>query len=305
MHVCAQPPNTVKGLQVLVMDIAKKRSHITLGRKSYAVLVRLVNQPERVATQSITELAQWMGTSPSTLSRLSIRLGYRGFSDFQSVFNRAIVGAHRLFYAEKAHELMQLALPTTEAPSRALMMQLALETVGNMNDLLRQLDEAQLARVAKQLAMSRAIRVYGLRQMHAISSFMTYGLSMLRTNVAMLTGPGSGVAESLSQMGHGDILMVVSVAPYTKMTIKVAQAATQMGIHVIALTDTVGSPLVAHAAEAFLIPHQSSFISNSIGTYIVFCEGLLNLVATELGDQAIHTLQQREQSIHQLDIETD
>ena len=305
MQACTQPPNTVKGLQGLVIDIAQKRSHITLGRKSYAALVRLVHQPERVATQSITELAQWMDTSPSTLTRLSIRLGYQGFNDFQSVFNRSIMGARRLFYTDKAHELMQVAVPTTEAPNRALMMQLALETVGNMNDLLGQLDEPQLARVAKQLAVSRVVRLYGLRQMHAISSFLTYGLSMLRANVAMLTGPGAGVAESLSQMGRGDTLIVVSVAPYTKMAIKVAEAAAQMGIHVVALTDAYSSPLVAHAADAFLIPHQSSFISNSIGTYIVFCEGLLNLVATELGDEAIHTLQQREQSIHQLDVETD
>lgn len=305
MQVGTRPPNTVKALQALVMDIAKKDSEISLGRKSYAVLVQLVNHPEQVATQSITELAEWLQTSPSTLTRLSIRLGYRGFNDFQAVFNRSILGARKLFYTEKANELIQAPLLPSEAPSRALMMQLSLETVCNMNAWLSQLDETQLVTAAKLLASSRAVRLYGLRQMHTISSFLTYGLSMIRTNVAMLTGPGAGLAESLAQMGPDDVLIVVSVAPYTKMTIKVADVARQMGIRVIALTDALTSPLVTHADEAFLIPHQSSFISNSIGAYIVFCEGLLNLVATELGEQAINALQQRERSIHQLDIETD
>jgi hypothetical protein len=41
-----------------------------------------------------------------------------------------------------------------------------------------------------------------------------------------------------------------------------------------------------------------------MGAYVVFCEGLLNLVARELGDQALRALERREGFISQLDIET-
>jgi DNA-binding MurR/RpiR family transcriptional regulator len=40
-----------------------------------------------------------------------------------------------------------------------------------------------------------------------------------------------------------------------------------------------------------------------MGAYVIFCEGLLNLVARQLGDQALDALERREGFIAQLDIE--
>ncbi len=140
--------------------------------------------------------------------------------------------------------------------------------------------------------------------MHSIASFLTYGLGMLRAEVSLADGPGLGVAESLAQMSRGDALIVSSVAPYTRMVADVARAAADAGVHVIAITDTRASPLAPPARHAFFIPHDSSFISNSIGAYVVFCEGLINLVARELGDKALQALARREGFIAELGIET-
>ena len=113
-----------------------------------------------------------------------------------------------------------------------------------------------------------------------------------------------GVAESLAQMSPGDALIVCSVAPYTRMVADVARAAAAAGVHVIAITDTRASPLAPPARHAFFIPHESSFISNSMGAYVVFCEGLINLVAREPGDKALQALARREGFIEGLGIET-
>ncbi|SAL03880.1 hypothetical protein AWB83_06907 [Caballeronia ptereochthonis] len=50
--------------------------------------------------------------------------------------------------------------------------------------------------------------------------------------------------------------------------------------------------------------HESSFFSNSMGAYLVFCEGLLNLVAAYLGKRALQALERRERLITALGIET-
>ena len=41
-----------------------------------------------------------------------------------------------------------------------------------------------------------------------------------------------------------------------------------------------------------------------MGAYVVFCEGLINLVARELGDKALQALARREGFIAELGIET-
>jgi DNA-binding MurR/RpiR family transcriptional regulator len=126
---------------------------------------------------------------------------------------------------------------------------------------------------------------------------------MIRTDVALLDAQGLGVAEGLAQLQPGDVVIVTSVAPYTKSVADAAIAAQEAGFVVIALTDTLASPLVAPARHTFLIPHESSFFSNSMGAYLVFCEGLLNLVATHLGKRSLQALERRERLITTLGIE--
>ncbi len=304
MPKASQPvPRTVEQLRELALAIGRGDAPVSLGGKAHAVLARLVERPEEVAFRSISELAEILGVNPSTLTRLATRLGYTGFADFQGVFRENLSQNSRHFYTRQAHRLLD---PVDTAPpgnELSVVVQLAQESINNVEGFLSQLDAADLAGATRLLAHARRVRIHGLRQIHSLASFLTYGLGMIRADVSLLDGPGLGVAEGLAQLEPGDVLVVSSVAPYTRSVAEVAHAAAQAGIKVIALTDTRASPLVPPARHAFFIPHESSFISNSMGAYLVFCECLLNLVARELGDEALQALERREGFITQLGIE--
>src|SRR3546814_13139146 len=92
-------------------------------------------------------------------------------------------------------------------------------------------------------------------------------------------------------------------APYTRSVAEIASIAAERRLHVIAVTDTPTSPLVPPSRHAFFIPHASSYFSNSMGAYIVFCEALLNLVAREMGPAAPDALSRREHLIAQMKVE--
>ena len=140
--------------------------------------------------------------------------------------------------------------------------------------------------------------------MHALASLLAYGLGLIRPDVGLLDGPGQGVAASLAQMGKGDVLVLSGVSPYSRQAVDVARVAAADGIALIAITDSRASPLAAHGGETFFIPHASSFISNSLAAHVVFCEGLINLVARERGDKALKALARHERFIEGLNIET-
>ncbi len=147
------------------------------------------------------------------------------------------------------------------------------------------------------------VRIHGVRQFHAMASFLTYGLGMLRSDVALLNAPQLGIAEAISQLAPGDVVVVMSCSPYTRSIAEIADVSARHGLEVIAITDTRSSPLAASASHAFFVPHESSFFSNSMGAYIVFCEGLLNLAAKEMGDEAAQALTERERMIAEMKIE--
>jgi DNA-binding MurR/RpiR family transcriptional regulator len=295
------PPRALEDLRALALAIGRGDAAVSLGAKAHDVFAKLVEAPEQSAVRSISELADQLGVNASTLTRLAKRLGFDGFSDFQDVFRAAIADDQKYFYSRQAGRL--LAAHADADAEIAVFRQLARETAVNIDSCVAQLDSAALAGAARLLARARRVRVHGERQFHALASFLTYCLGMVRSDVALLDAPRLGLAEALSQLETGDLVVVASCAPYTRRVADVAKAAANNGQAVIAITDSRASPLVPPAQHAFFIPHGSSFDSNSMGAYIVFCEALLNLVARELGDRALKALAGRERLIATLGIE--
>jgi DNA-binding MurR/RpiR family transcriptional regulator len=304
----AGAPRSVDGLRELVVRIGRDEAGLSLGGKAHAVLAWLLERPEEVAVRTITDLATALDVNASTLTRLSTKLGYTGFADFQSVFRDSLAQRHRHFYTHQAERLVsgqKTGAHAEGSPEVDVVAQLAHESIGNVETFLARLSPADLRGAATLLADAPRVRVHGLRQFSALASFLCYGLGMIRTDVALLDAQGLGVAEGLAQLQPGDVVVATSVAPYTRSVAEAAVAAAEAGMTVIAITDTLASPLVPPARHAFLIPHDSSFFSNSMGAYLIFCEGLLNLVATHLGKRSLEALSRRERLITALGIERD
>lgn len=294
-------PDTIEDLRTLTLSISRGEVDVSLGGKALEVLSRLVDTPEQAAVRTITELAEGLGVNPSTLTRLSKRLGFAGFSDFQAVFRKAIASDQTYFYSRQANRLITAKQEAGEEVG--IVEKLAEESKLNIDGFLAQLDADALRGAAQLLAHAKRVRVHGVRQFHSFASFLVYGLGMLRSDVSLLDSTRLGEAERLAQLEAGDVVVVASCAPYTRNVAEVAAAAGKLGMNVIAVTDTRSSPLTPWAKHTFLVPHYSSFFSNSMGAYIVFCEGLLNLVARELGDSAVAALAAREKLIGSMGVE--
>ncbi len=297
-------PRTIEQLRDLALSIARDEAGVSLGTKAHSVLARLVDMPEQAAVRSISELAKVLDINASTLTRLAKRLGFNGFSDFQNVCRDAIADNRSYFYSRQAGRLLATATDAQEAQEElGVFNHIASDTNTNVQGFIAQLDPATLQSAAHSLANAGRVRIHGVRQFHALASFFTYGLGLLRSDVALLNAPQLGIAEAISQLDPGDVVVVASCAPYTQSIADVAEIAARHGLEVIAITDTRSSPLAVPAKHSFFVPHTGSFFSNSMGAYIVFCEGLLNLAAKELGDKALQTLSEREQMIADMNIE--
>lgn len=308
-EVDASPPRTVEALRALTVRVGRGDALISMGGKAHSVLARLVERPEEVAVRTITELAESLDVNASTLTRLATRLGYAGFVDFQTVFRDGLASHHRHFYSEQAGRLVAHASersqsgPGSERPEIATMVQIAKDSIANIEGFLAQLSADELKQAARLLATAPRVRIHGLRQFSALANFLSYGLAMVRGDVALLDPHGLGVAEGLAQLQPGDLVVVTSVEPYTRSIAEAAAAAAAAGMVVIAITDNRASPLATFARHAFFVPHGSAFFSNSMGAYVIFCEGLLNLIATDLGKKALKALERRERFIADLKIE--
>ncbi|MDF3933801.1 MurR/RpiR family transcriptional regulator [Pseudomonas citronellolis] len=288
-------PDNLGALKQLLEDIERGEAGISLGGSSRRVLTALLEAPQRTAVSSISELAEQLGVNASTLSRLAQRLGYGGFSKFQDVFRRELTEG-KSFYSDQASRL--LLTPADSTLSR--LTRLGRQESTNIASMIEQVEPEVFARVVERLATARRVRIHGMRQFTSLALFMSYGLGMLRPDVAALDANRQGVADALAQLDAGDVLVVASCFPYTPSVLATAEVAARHGIEVVALTDSSSSPLARVAAHSFYVPNHSLFFSNSMCAFMLLAQGLLSEVAGRLGETALASLKHREELISEL-----
>ncbi len=290
------PPHNLDSLKRLLADLENKEAPIRLGAQSRRVLTAMLENPDQSAIASITELADRFGVNASTLSRLAQRLGLIGFSGLQELFRLELRGSGLHFYSEQATSLIRNA----DHPALDLLVRLGRQESSNIAAMAEATNPAEFARAAELLARAPRVRIHGMRQFYALSYFLFYGLSMIRPDVATLDAGRQGIADALTPLRPGDVLIVASCFPYTSSIIKTAKIARRHGLDVIALTDFADSPLCSVASCYFCVPNRSLFYSNAMAGFFVLAEALLSEVASRLGDSAISALRCREEMISEL-----
>ncbi|SIP98415.1 transcriptional regulator, RpiR family [Paracoccus thiocyanatus] len=293
-----RPPESLEELRALALAIARGQAQVSLGPRARAALGQLLELSGHPALLSITTLAEHLGVNPSTLTRLAHALGYSGFPGLQRALLSDALMAPGLFYARQAEGAIQAGSDTRAAVSR-----LARESQANIGCFVDRFDEAAFETAVRMIMEAPRVVAHGIRQFHAMASFLVYGLRMIRSDVTLLDANNLGIAEGLAAMGPGDVLVSVSCRPYSALVIEAATVARERGVGTVVFTDLASSPLVETSQAAILVGHQSSFISNSIGAFMVAAECLINACAAHSPDQTRAALQRRAEMIRRLGIE--
>ncbi len=136
-----------------------------------------------------------------------------------------------------------------------------------------------------------------------------YSITELADMVGVNTSTLTRLAKRLGYSGFtelqaDDVLVALGSSPYTRATVEACRIAAAHGIHIIAITDSYGSPLAACANETFITPTGGTFFSNSTAASLILAEGLLALVARSLRNEALEALRRRETLIDELGVAT-
>src|SRR3546814_14593828 len=72
---------------------------------------------------------------------------------------------------------------------------------------------------------------------------------LFRENGLLLDGPGDTGVDALRHSGKGDVLLAISVAPYTTAAVERVTYAAGRGVDIVAITDSAASPVAVRSEE--------------------------------------------------------
>ncbi|MCP8938791.1 MurR/RpiR family transcriptional regulator [Alsobacter sp. SYSU M60028] len=258
--------NSFRGL------LAERRDE--LPRRLQQVAAFAVDHPDEVAFGTAASIARLAGVQPSTLVRFAKAIGYSGFSDLQGVFR------NRLRDRWPDYEERLKTLNDTGDEQRDPMRLLFGFSESAMSSLerMRQTISAQdLERAVAALAEADTIYLLGQRRAYGVAAYLAYALPKLRLRAVLVDNVAQLGPEQLANAGPNDVVLAVSFTPYTPFTVDLSREAAERGVPVIAITDSVFSPLREQADIWFEIVETDFAAFRSISA--TFCLAMALAVA--------------------------
>lgn len=255
----------------------------------------VLDHPDDVALLSMREQARRAGVPPVTMTRLARQLGFADYAAFRSLQASALRRPAQT--AEFSHRAGRLQQRQQQSGEAALAAQIGWAMADH---IARSHDEAGIAAlIAAATLIERSRRVYflGLRSCHAVAFHAHYIHGLFRANGVLLDGAGDTGIDALRHAGAEDVLLTISVAPYTTAAVERAAYAARRGTAVLAITDSRVSPVAAIARHSILVPTETPSFFHAITPAFAAAESLIALVAARAGEQALAAIRNAEQQL--------
>lgn len=240
----------------------------------------LIERMAEAAFWGVEELAERSQTSVATVVRFAQKLGYSGFLELR----QALV-AQAKKQARSGERLLQ-----APAEAAATLVEVARRDIQNIEQMVASVNESMLEQAVEHLAKARHRLILG----DGVSSIMAKHLAFLLSMAGFpcLEGSPLDFAYQTANLGPDDLLLALSLPPYSRETLDAAAFAHRRGIPVIAFTDRLRSPLARHADLVLPIQGENLLYSHSIATLSVLAHGIATALAAKDREGSLRKLRE-------------
>ena len=240
----------------LLTQIEERMPTFSKGQKRIANFI--LQQYEKAAYITASKLSEIVGVSESTVVRFAIELGFEGYPDFQSSLQALM--RNRLTSFQRMEVTNQLL------GNANILEKVLLSDAERIRKTIEQVNQAFFKEAIDRIVSANNIYIVGVRSSSYLAGFLNYYLRMIFDHVKLVQSTsGSELFEQLLEIHPGDVMIAISFPRYSKRVINAAEHAKNKGANVIALTDSVHSPL-APLADQLLVAQSdmASFVDSLV-----------------------------------------
>lgn len=250
-------------IQELVSDVS---GTLTPTERKIAVLV--AEDPTLIAFGSVSAIASRVDSSRPSVVRFATKLGFSGYTELQEWVRKGLI--------------RQLAKPSVRVrqPSQSRMNRQAV--IDAATAAANAFADGRVARLAGPIADAESVWIISGESSRAGASVLLSGLSMIRPGVRMIEHHTLG--RELCHAGKNDVAVVFDFARYRQSSVTAARAMVDLGVPLVAITDSPLSPLASLTSDwcELKVPAVGPF--DSALPAVVAAEILVSEVVHLLGD---------------------
>ncbi len=257
-----------------------------------------LDHPREVGVSSISELATAAGVKPNTLVRMARAVGFEGYEGFREPFREMIrTGAGD--FPDRARWLQSIARGGRHGE---LLTEMAGGALANVEALYGEITAEGVKAAADRIVEARVTYVLGVGIAHAVARNFAYLAGMALETVAAIPRTGSVAVDDLARAGPGDVLLAVTFEPYRTEVVQAVRAARGQGVAVIAISDSLASPIALGAAQVFRVPTETAqFFTSTVALSALF-ETLMAFVIADAPPEVVASIERFHRRRHELGV---
>jgi len=248
--------------------------------------------PEDVAVFSMRELAKRADVPPVTMVRLAQRLGLKGYD----ALRRRYIDGVRVRSASNIVRAREVASAARDRDAMGFAASFFAAEHEILDRTLAGLSDEKLAAAAERLVSARRIVIMARRTPYPVAFAMAYALRKVKPDT-VLPDDHSGFGAESPEIGAGDALVAITFAPYSRITLAMAESAAKAGAALIVITDNARAPIARHAKHLFVTSTRGQAFPESVTGALAIGNLLVSLVVARLGDVAIERIRENEARI--------
>lgn len=243
------------GNQDLIKTIQVKFPRLSKGQKLIAEYI--LKHYDKAAFLTAAKLGSSVGVSESTVVRFANELGFSGYPKLQKALQELI--------KNKLTTVQRIELSNDFIDHESTLKSVLKSDMENIRYTLEKINHKTFDDVVDSIFSAKRIYILGLRSSTPIAEFLGFYLNLILDTAKVISYGVSDIFEQMMNVSKDDLVIGIGFPRYAARTIEALDYAQNNEATVVAITDSLLSPLAARANYTLIAQsNMASFVDSLV-----------------------------------------
>ncbi len=242
-------------MKSLLSKIENKYDQFSKGQKLVANYI--LKNYDKAAFMTASKLGKTAGVSESTVVRFATEMDYNGYPELQKAIQQMM--------KSKLTSFQRIEVTNNRIGNADILDSVLEQDINNIRHTLCETSHDDFYKAVDYLISSDKIYILAARSSLPLGSFLYYYLNLIFDNVNLIkTKSETEIYERMLNINESDVVIGISFPRYSKQVIKAIHFSSDQGSKIIALTDSISSPLIKFSDCSLLAKSDMASIVDSL-----------------------------------------
>lgn len=214
---------------------------------------------DKAGFMTALKLGETAGVSESTAVRFAYELGFEGYPEFQKELSET---ARR-----KLTFIQRMDLAENRTKGQDVLQRVTNLDIESIRSTMENISKEEFSSIVDIITSARKVYIIGSRSAEPLAVFLHYYLNLMLDEVINVKSSGTTeVLQQVLKINKDDVIIGISFPRYSAQTLNALQYASDRNANVIAITDSLSSPIAKVSKYTLLAKsNMNSFVDSLAG----------------------------------------